>query len=75
VIGLDRIIRILLDVMPRRGQHLIENGGIDRRGVTTSLGLTFSVRMARVKNRRAAVASRREESSTSMTWPYWSTTR
>jgi hypothetical protein len=37
VIGLDRIIRILLDVMPRRGQHLIENGGIDRRGVGDDL--------------------------------------
>jgi hypothetical protein len=33
--------------------------------VTTSLGVTLSVRSARVKNRRAAAACRRCESSTS----------
>jgi hypothetical protein len=33
VIGLDRIVRVLLDVMPRRGQQLGEHAGIDGRGV------------------------------------------
>lgn len=33
----------------------------------TSLGVTFKVRSARVKNRRAALASRRGETSTSIT--------
>src|SRR6266545_2534347 len=43
--------------------------------VTTSLGVTFSVRTARAKKRRAALASRCADSSTSMTWPCWSTAR
>jgi hypothetical protein len=34
-----------------------------------------SARPARVKNRRAATASRRADTSTSMTWPYWSIAR
>ena len=43
--------------------------------VTTSVGRTFNVASARRKNRRAAAASRRAETSTSMTWPSWSTAR
>jgi hypothetical protein len=38
--------------------------------VTTSPGVTFNVDSARRKNRRAASASRRVETSTSMTCPY-----
>ena len=37
VIGFYRIIRVLLDVMPRRRQQLIDHGGIDRRGVSDHL--------------------------------------
>ena len=40
--------------------------------MTTSLGVTFNAASARRKNRRAAAASRRAETSTSMTWPCWS---
>jgi hypothetical protein len=43
--------------------------------VTISLGVTFNVDSARWKNRRAAPASRRADTSTSMTCPYWSTAR
>jgi hypothetical protein len=43
--------------------------------VTTSLGRTFNIVKARWKNRRAAFASRRAETSTSMTCPNWSTAR
>ena len=68
VIGFDRIVLVLLDVVPGRGQQLVEHGGVNRRGVGDDLaGITLSVRSARVKNRRAAAASRRAKSSTSMT--------
>jgi hypothetical protein len=43
--------------------------------VTTSLDVTFNTDSALPKNRRAASASRRAETSTSMTCPYWSTAR
>jgi hypothetical protein len=43
--------------------------------VTTSVGFTFNVLNALVKNRLAAAASRRVETSTSMTCPYWSMAR
>src|SRR6266700_1287348 len=43
--------------------------------VVTSAGVTLVVLMACWKNRRAAVASRRGETNTSMTWPNWSTAR
>jgi hypothetical protein len=36
---------------------------------------TVPARSARMKKRRAAARSRRAESRTSMTWPYWSTAR
>ena len=59
-------------MVPRRGNQLGEHAGVDRRSVSdTSLAITFSIRSARVKNRRAAATSRRAQSSTSMTWPYW----
>jgi hypothetical protein len=72
----DRVVRVLLDVMPRRRDQLIKDGGVERAAsVTTSLGTTFRVRSTRTKNRRAAAASRRAESRTSMTWPCWSIAR
>jgi ribosomal protein S7 len=43
--------------------------------VTTSGGATLVVPIARSKNRRAALASRWAETSTSMTWPNWSMAR
>ena len=59
-----------------RGHQLIEHAGVDgAASVTTSLGITLSIRSARVKNRRAARGVRRAESSTSMTCPCWSTAR
>jgi hypothetical protein len=45
------------------------------RSVTTSTGRILVVAMARSKNRRAAIASRRGETSASMTWPNSSTAR
>jgi hypothetical protein len=44
--------------------------GAGARSVVTSAG-TVPARSAQVKNRRAAVRSRRSDSSTSMTWPCW----
>ena len=76
VIGFYGVVGVLLDVVPRRGDQFVEHAGIDgAASVTTSSGVTLSVRSARVKNRRAAAASRWTVSSTSMTWPCWSTAR
>jgi hypothetical protein len=30
VIGLDRVVGVLLDVVPRRGNQLVEHGWVDR---------------------------------------------
>ena len=43
--------------------------------VMTSTGARLVVSMARSKNRRAALASRRGETNTSMTWLNWSIAR
>jgi hypothetical protein len=58
------------DVMPHRGDQLLQDGWVDRGGAGDHLGwCTFSVAKARWKNRRAKAASRRTETSTSMTCP------
>ncbi len=76
VIGLDRIVGVLLNVVPRGRQQLVEHTRVDgAAAVTTSLGGIFRVCSARVKNRRAAAASRWVDTSTSITWPCWSTAR
>jgi hypothetical protein len=43
--------------------------------VVTSVGAIFVVPIARSKNRWAALASRREATKTSMTYPNWSMAR
>ena len=77
VISLDRIIAVLLDVMPGGRDELVEHapGETAAASVTTTLGTTFSIRSARRKKLRGASTSRRAETSTSMTCPYWSTAR
>jgi hypothetical protein len=56
--------------MPRRSQQVIEHRRIRAaRSVVTSIGRTLIVPSARSKNRRAAAASRRGETNTSMTYP------
>jgi hypothetical protein len=67
VIGLDRIIGILLDVVLRLRDQFFQDAGVDRGGVGDHL--------AGRKNLRAASLSRRADTSTSMTCPYWSTAR
>jgi hypothetical protein len=75
VIGLDRIVRVALDGVQSGGDQPVQDPRIGRaRSVVTSAG-TVPARSARVKNRRAAARSRRADSSTSMTWPCWSTAR
>jgi hypothetical protein len=37
VIGFYRIVRVLLDVVPRRGNQLLHDAGIDRRSVSDHL--------------------------------------
>jgi hypothetical protein len=56
--------------MPRRWQHLVQHDRVRRCPVDDHLHrATFVVAMARWKNRRVAVISRRGETNTSMTWP------
>ena len=43
--------------------------------VMTLTGVRLVVPMARSKNRRAALTSRRDVTNTSMTWPNWSIAR
>jgi hypothetical protein len=38
MIGIDRIVGVLLDVMPCRRHQFFEHSGIDRRGVGDHLG-------------------------------------
>jgi hypothetical protein len=76
VIGFDRIVGMLFNVMPRRRDQLLEHGRVDRgASVTTSLGVTLNLVSAPWKNRRAVAASRFAETSTSMTCPFWSIAR
>ena len=68
MIGFYRVVRVLLDVTPRGGNQLIQYGGVDGGGVGDHFaGVTFNVARGRPKNRRAVSASRRAETSTSMT--------
>jgi hypothetical protein len=70
VISLNAAVAILLSAMPRRRQQLLQDGRIRRRrSVATSIGVTLVALMACSKNRRAAMASRRAETNTSMTCP------
>jgi len=38
VVRLDRVVRVLLDVVPRCGQQLVEDRRVDHRGVDDHLG-------------------------------------
>jgi hypothetical protein len=41
VIGFYRIVRVLLGVLPCHGNQLIENGGVDRRGIGDDLARRY----------------------------------
>jgi hypothetical protein len=75
VISLCRVVGMLLDVMPGRGDELVEHRGVDRGGVGDHLAGSYLQRSepAAGKTAPAAPASRPAETSTSMTCPYWST--
>jgi hypothetical protein len=76
MVSLDVIVGVLIGAMPRRREQLAERGRVGRRlVVTTSTGVILVVVMARSKKWRAALASRLEETNTSMTWPNWSIAR
>jgi hypothetical protein len=69
VICFDRVTRVLLNGVQRRGDQVIKDPRVyGARSVVTSAG-TVPARSAWVKNRRAAARSRRLDSRTSMTWP------
>jgi hypothetical protein len=75
VISLDRVVRVSLHGMQRRGNQLVQDPRVGRGPGGGDLAGTVPLRSARVKNRRAAARSRRWDSSTSMTWPCWSIAR
>jgi hypothetical protein len=63
------------EASPVRAEDQAGTVSARRRGGTTSTGITFNLVRARWKNRRAVAASRRVETSTSMTCPCWLTAR
>ena len=73
MIRLDGVVRVLPDVVMGTRQQIVEDTriGLGAIGVT-SVGSTWVLAIAREKNSRAAVASRRWEKYTSTTWPNWS---
>jgi hypothetical protein len=76
VVGLDAIVRIPVDVVPRGWPQLVEDARVGGcASVMTSTGTTPVAFLARWKNRRAVSVSRRVDAYTSMTCPYWSTAR
>jgi hypothetical protein len=62
--GLNRVVGVLLDVVPGRGQDLVEHGGIDRRGVSDHLARDY---LQRPQRPGEEPAGGRGEGSTSMT--------
>jgi hypothetical protein len=74
-----RLFWVLLGVVPGGWDQLVEHDRVSRRLVGGHLGgvtlVTLVVLMACWKNRRAALASRRGETNTSMTWLNWSAAR
>jgi hypothetical protein len=76
VITFDPVLGVAVGAMPGRWQQLLQHDwGGGCRSVMTSTGVIFVAPSARSTNRRAAAASRREETNTSMTWPNWSIAR
>jgi hypothetical protein len=77
MVGLDPVVGVLVGAMPCKWQllHYLPPGDTGARSVVTSAGLTLVVPMARSKHCRAAVASRRGATNTSMTCPNWSIAR
>jgi hypothetical protein len=64
VIGLDRIIGVLLDVVPRLRDQLVEHGGVDRGGVGDDLAgchLQCRERSSEEPSGRVGVAACRDE--------------
>jgi hypothetical protein len=76
VVSLDTVVGILLGAMPGHRQQFVQHRRVAAaRSVTTRPGSSLLCRWSGWKNRRAAVASPREDTTTSMTWPNWSIAR
>jgi hypothetical protein len=70
VVGLDPVVGVPVAAMPGGRQQLLQHQRVvGARSVTTSLGVTLVVSMARLKHRRAALACRRGQTDTSRTCP------
>jgi hypothetical protein len=69
VICLDRVIRILLNDVQRRGNQLVEDLRVNRSAVGRGLDRDGSGSQRLTKKRRAAARSRLDDNKTSMTWP------
>ena len=75
VVSLDPVVRVAHGDVQSAGQHVLDDARVGgARSVVTSAGAVAPA-SARVKNRRAAFLSRLGDTSTSMTWPNWSTAR
>jgi hypothetical protein len=75
VVGFDHVVPLPVSDVSSRWHEFVEHAWIDRRPVGLNLLGSRPHRSARVKKWRASAASRRVETSTSITWPCWSTAR
>ena len=75
MVGLDGVVRVLLQDVPCGWGEFVDDARVDRCPVGGDLTGASPCVKVRVKNARAAEPSRRSETRTSMTWPCWSTAR
>jgi hypothetical protein len=75
MIFFDMVIAVLGGEMAGSGHQLVEHPGIGRCFVGRHRVGVGAVIESRVKHRRVAAKSRFSDTSTSMTWPYWSIAR
>jgi hypothetical protein len=70
VVALEAVVGVAVGTVPGRWQQFLQHAQVDRCLIGCDLGgVTLVAPMARWKNRRAAPASRRGETNTSMTCP------
>ena len=75
MVCLDSIVRVLLGVVERARQELIDDGDERPGPVGHDLGRLAMVAERRREEPARSLESRRGDTKRSMIWPYWSTAR
>jgi hypothetical protein len=75
VVCLDPVVGVLLKMVERLGQELVEHRRVGGGSVGGDLDRTGGVNHRSLEEPPAAWPSRRSDSITSMIWPNWSTAR